>query len=77
MDMASTGDGRGSGRVSPREVELIRFRDGKVPIKVTLMTDETIEGVVLWYDEVSLHLMKTDQTEITIMNNVISMYGRR
>ncbi len=63
--------------MSPREIELIRFRDGKVPVKFTLMTDETIEGIVLWYDEQSVHLLKPDQTEITLMNNVISMYGRR
>ena len=76
MDSSSQGDPRGSGRVSPREVELIRFRDAKYLIKFTLMTDEVIEGQVAWYDEISVHVVLPDKTELTIMNNVISTYGR-
>jgi len=75
MDYSSQGDLRG-GRVSSREIELIRFRDGKVPVKFTLMTDEVIEGVIVWYDEISVHVVKSDEAEVTIMYNVISTYGR-
>ncbi|MDR3710069.1 MAG: hypothetical protein P4L33_17375 [Capsulimonadaceae bacterium] len=77
MEISPQNDGRNSGRVSAREVELIRFRDGKVPVKFQLMTDEILEGVVLWYDDLSVHIVRPDQSEVTIMFNVISTYGRR
>lgn len=77
MEISSQSDRNSGGRVSAREVELIRFRDGKVPVKFTLMTDEVIEGVVIWYDDISVHVVMADRSEVTIMNNVISKYGRR
>lgn len=75
--MDSQSEGKGGYSVSPREVELIRFRDGKVPVKFTLMTDEVVEGIVAWYDDLSVHIVKPDQSEVTVFFNVISMYGRR
>jgi len=74
--MDAQGDAKGSYSVSPREVELIRFRDGKVNVQFKLMTDEVIEGTVAWFDNLSVHIVQPDQEEVTIMLNVISMYGR-
>jgi len=71
------GDRRGYAKVGPREVELIRFRDGKMPVQFKLMTDEVIEGVIQWYDDLSVHVVCPDGDELTIMFNVISLYGRR
>jgi hypothetical protein len=76
MDNSSQGDTRNAGRVSPREVELIRFRDARCPVAFKLMTDEVIEGLVVWYDDISVHVVMPDKSELTIMNNVISTYGR-
>ena len=77
MEISPQSRGDVAGRVSAREVELIRFRDGKVPVKFQLMTDDVIEGVVLWYDDMSVHVALDDKSELTIMFNVISTYGRR
>ncbi|HEY3331764.1 MAG TPA: hypothetical protein VGK19_17165 [Capsulimonadaceae bacterium] len=75
--METQNDSKGGYSVSPREVEMIRFRDGKVPVTFKLMTDEEIEGVILWFDNISVHIVQDDLSEVTVMNNVISMYGRR
>jgi len=77
MENSSQADAKVFGRVSPREVELIRFRDSKAIVSFQLMTDEVIEGTILWYDEISVHVAREDKSELTIMNNVISTYGRR
>ena len=79
MEIGSSegGDRKPYPKISQREVEMIRFRDGKTPVQFKLMTDEVIEGIVLWFDDYAVHIVDADGIESTIMLNVVSYYGRR
>jgi sRNA-binding regulator protein Hfq len=69
-----TQEGWNAGRVSPREMELRKFRESRVKVKFCLMTDEVIEGAVAWYDEHAVHVVKSETSEVTILFNVVSTY---
>ena len=38
-------------RISPREVDLIKYRDNRTALIVTLLNGEIMEGAVRWYDD--------------------------
>ena len=61
-------------RLSPREVELIKYRDNRTALLVTLMTGETFEGALRWHDPLALRLVQPDRTEVTIYQHAISHY---
>ena len=43
-------------RISPREVEIIKYRDNRTPLLVKLVTGEVLEGAIRWYDDRALRL---------------------
>jgi len=71
---------RGTTRVeaiSPREVELIKYRDNRTLLAVTLTTGETLEGAVRWHDHLALRLVQADRAEVTIHLHAIAYYRPR
>ena len=64
-------------RISPREVELIKYRDNRTALTVTLMSGETLEGAIRWYDEMALRLVLPDRSEATVYLHAIASYRAR
>jgi len=64
-------------RISPREVELIKYRDNRTTLTVTLLSGETFEGAIRWYDDMALRLVHADRSEVTIYLHAISTYRSR
>jgi sRNA-binding regulator protein Hfq len=61
-------------RLSPREVELIKYRDNRTPLVVTLQSGETLEGAIRWCDHLAMHLVQADRSEVTVYQHSISYY---
>ena len=61
-------------RLSPREVELIKYRDNRTPLIVTLLSGETLEGAIRWHDHLALRLVQADRSEVTVYLHAISHY---
>ncbi len=61
-------------RLSPREVELIKYRDNRTSLDVTLLSGETIEGAVRWHDHLALRLVQADRSEVTIYLHAVAYY---
>ena len=72
--------GHGSGshdhleRISPREGELIKLRDMRTPLVFHLLTGDSIEGVIRWYDGSAVRVAKPDGVEITLFFHALSHY---
>lgn len=64
-------------RISPREVELIKYRDNRTLLAVTLMNGETVEGAIRWYDHLALRLVQADRSELTVHLHAIAYYRPR
>jgi sRNA-binding regulator protein Hfq len=64
-------------RISPREVELIKYRDNRTDLIVTLVSGETLEGALRWYDEHALRLVQADRSEVTVYLHAVSYYRAR
>ena len=64
-------------RISPREVELIKYRDNRTLLAVTLMSGETIEGAIRWYDPLALRLVQADRSEVTVYLHAVAYYRPR
>ena len=64
-------------RLSPREVELIKYRDNRTLLAVTLLGGETIEGAIRWHDHLAVRLVQPDRTEVTIYLHAIAYYRPR
>jgi len=64
-------------RISPREVELIKYRDNRTALTVTLLQGETLEGAIRWYDEMALRLVLSDRSEVTVYLHAIATYRAR
>lgn len=75
--------GRGAGshereeRISPREGELIKYRDMRTPLVFHMLTGETIEGAIRWYDNISVRVVKPDRTEVTLFFHALSHYNSK
>ena len=63
--------------ISPREVELIKYRDNRTLLTVTLLSGETMEGAVRWHDHLALRLVQADRSEVTIYLHAIAYYRPR
>lgn len=61
-------------RLSPREVELIKYRDNRTLLAVTLLNGEVIEGAIRWHDHFALRLVQSDRSEVTIALHAIAYY---
>ena len=61
-------------RLSPREVELIKYRDNRTLLDVTLLGGETIAGAIRWHDHLALRLVQSDRSEVTIHLHAIAYY---
>jgi len=64
-------------RISPREVELIKYRDNRTMLAITLLGGETLEGAVRWYDDQALRLVQADRTELTVYLHAVAYYRAR
>lgn len=64
-------------RISPREVELIKFRDNRTLLTITLMNGETMVGAVRWFDAHALRLVLEDRSEMTLYLHAIAHYRAR
>jgi len=64
-------------RISPREVELIKYRDNRTNIVVTLLSGETLEGAIRWYDDYALRLVQADRSEVTVYLRAVAYYRAR
>jgi RNA chaperone Hfq len=64
-------------RISPREVELIKYRDNRTSLTVTLSNGETLEGAIRWYDDYALRLVQADRSEVTVYLHAVAYYRSR
>ena len=64
-------------RISPREVDLIKYRDNRTALVVTLISGEVIEGAVRWYDDQALRLVQADRSEVTVYLHAVAHYRGR
>ncbi len=64
-------------RISPREVDLIKYRDNRTVLIVTLLNGEIMEGAVRWYDEYALRLVQADRSEVTVYLHAVAYYRAR
>lgn len=63
--------------ISPREVELIKYRDNRTNLVVTLLSGEALEGAIRWYDEHALRLVQADRSEVTVYLRAVAYYRSR
>lgn len=69
--------GRPEERIALSEIEMIKYRDNRTALTIQLITGETLEGAIRWYDERALRLVQADRTEITIFLQAIAYYKAR
>ena len=65
---------RSDERLSPREVELIKYRDNRTLLTLTLMSGQTLEGAIRWCDDFAMRLVQADRSELTIHLHAIAYY---
>ena len=65
---------RSDTRVSPREVELTKFRENRTMLTVTLVTGQTLEGAIRWFDPQAVRLVQPDRSELTVYLHAIAYY---
>jgi len=63
--------------ISPHEVELIKYRDNRTSLTVTLINGETLEGAIRWFDYTALRLVQPDRSEVTVFMHAIATYRTR
>ena len=68
---------RSDERLSPREVELIKYRDNRTVLSVKLLSGEVIEGAIRWQDPLALRLVQSDRSEVTVYFHSIAYYRPR
>lgn len=66
------GAARPEERIAPSEVDLIKYRDNRTPLSIKLLTGETVEGAIRWYDERALRLVLPDRSEVTVFLQAIA-----
>ena len=64
-------------RISPREVELIKYRDNRTALVVTLLSGEALEGAIRWYDDQAMRLVQADRAEVTVYLHAVAHYRTR
>ena len=77
MEISEVERMRGATRIeaiSPREVELIKYRDNRTLLAVTLMNGEKMEGAIRWYDQFALRLVQADRSEVTVHLHAVAYY---
>ena len=65
---------RSDTRVSPREVELTKYRENRTMLTVTLVTGQTLEGAIRWFDPLAMRLVQPDRSELTVCLHAIAYY---
>lgn len=70
----SKSPGRPEERIALSEIEMIKYRDNRTPLVVKLVTGETLEGAIRWYDERALRLVQADRAEITVFLRAVAYY---
>lgn len=64
-------------RIEPSEVELIRYRDSRMPLVFALANGNTIEGTIAWYDRSAIKIVQADRAEITVRLSAVISYKTR
>jgi sRNA-binding regulator protein Hfq len=64
-------------RIPLHEIELIKLRDNRTALVIKLVTGETLDGVIRWYDEQAIRLVDVDRSEVTIYRQAIAYYKAR
>ena len=64
-------------RIPHHEIEIIKYRDNRTPLTIKLVTGETLEGALRWYDDWAIRLVQSDRSEITIFRHAIAYYKVR
>ena len=64
-------------RISLREVELIKYRDNRTALVVKLVSGETLEGAIRWYDDQAVRLVQADRAEVTVYLHAVAYYRAR
>jgi len=55
-------------------VDMIKYRDNRTPLFIKLLTGDTLEGAIRWYDERALRLVQADRTEVTVFLQAIAYF---
>ena len=55
--------------------ELIKYRDERKTLVITLTDGKTIEGSVRWFDEQAIHVVTADRSELTVFKHAIVHYS--
>jgi sRNA-binding regulator protein Hfq len=61
-------------RIPLHEIELIKYRDNRTDLVIKLITGETLEGAIRWYDDVAIRLVQSDHSELTLCRSAITYY---
>ena len=64
-------------RIPLHEIELIKYRDNRTQLTIKLVTGETLEGAIRWYDATALRLVLSDRSEMTVYRQAIAYYKAR
>jgi hypothetical protein len=64
-------------RIAPHEVELIKYRSAKTTLQFKLLSGETIEGKIVWYDEIALKIQLPDKSDLTLLRTAVAYYKTR
>jgi sRNA-binding regulator protein Hfq len=74
-DTDFSGPARPDPYVSPREIELVKYRTEKTPLRIRLVTGEEIEGVITWYDDRAIGVAPVGREGMTVYLNAVAYYG--
>lgn len=61
-------------RIPLHEIEMIKYRDNRTSLLIKLVTGETLEGAIRWYDDRTLRLVRSDRSEVTVCRQAIAYY---
>ncbi len=64
-------------RISPREVDFIKYRDNRTALIFTLMDGQTLEGAIRWFDSYAVRLVQADRNELTLHLHAVAYYRAR
>ena len=63
--------------VSPREIDMIRYRDSRTAIAFHLINGDVIEGSIRWFDRDAVRLVLADRSELTLFFHAVAYYQAR
>lgn len=64
-------------RISPREVDFIKYRDNRTVLTFTLLDGQSLEGAIRWFDSYAVRLVQADRSELTLHLHAVAYYRGR